>query len=185
MDAPAAATVEAQLSTVATAEAWAREKGTEFGTNLLAAIAIVIIGRAIAKLLVGALRRFIGRSGAEETLGKFLGNLLYGLLMVFVSLAALEKMGINTTGIAAILAAAGLAVGLALQGSLGNFAAGVMILLHRHFRSGQRIEAAGQNGVVEDLQIFATILRADDGVKVVIPNSSVTGGVIKVHDRAK
>jgi small conductance mechanosensitive channel len=91
---------------------------------------------------------------------------------------------VNTTSFAAVIAAAGLAIAFALQGSLSNFAAGVMLILFRHFRVGDVIEAGGQRGTVEEIQIFWTVLRADDGTKIVCPNSSVTGGVIKVMQPA-
>src|SRR2546423_13682036 len=99
--------------------------------------------------------------------------------MVFIVVAALEKVGVNTTSFIGVVAAAGLAIGLALQGSLSNFAAGVMIILLRHFGVGDRIEAAGQTGRVIDIQIFSTVLVNDEGTRVIVPNNAITGGDIK------
>jgi small conductance mechanosensitive channel len=93
-------------------------------------------------------------------------------------LATLEQLGVNTTSLAAVLAAAGLAVGMALQGSLSNFAAGVMIILFRPFKVGDFIEAGGTKGIVEEIHIFSTMMRTGDNVKIIVPNSSVTGGNI-------
>ena len=95
-------------------------------------------------------------------------------------MAALEKVGVNTTSFVGIVAAAGLAIGLALQGSLSNFAAGVMIILLHHFHVGDKIEAAGQTGRVLDIQIFSSVLIAEDGTRIIVPNNAITSGTIKV-----
>src|SRR5205823_8257544 len=104
----------------------------------------------------------------------------YAIILVLVVISALGQVGVNTTSFAAVIAAGGLAIGLALQGSLSNFASGVMLILFQHFHHGDLIEAGGQKGYVEDVQIFWTVLRAEDGTKIVVPNGAITGGVIKV-----
>lgn len=151
---------------------------TEFGVNILAALAIFIAGRWIAKGLTGALRKLMRRRDVESTLETFIGNFVYMGLLIFVILAALSQLGIQTASIIAVLGAAGLAVGLALQGSLSNFAAGILILLFKPYKAGDWIEAAGVAGKVEGLKIFTTSLVTGDNKLVVVPNSQITGGVI-------
>ena len=157
-----------------------RERGVPLLLALSSAILVLVIGRLVAKALVAGFSRAMERSKTDPILSRFLSNILYGLLLSLVTLAALDRLGVNTTTFAAVLAACGLAVGLALQGSLSNFASGVMLILFRHFRVGDLIEAGGQKGIVEEVQIFWSVLRAEDGTKIVIPNSAITGGVIKV-----
>ena len=161
-------------------ELWSA-RGASLLTGILAAAAILILGRIAAKVAAGMVRRVLDRSRTEPTLVKFLANLVYALILAFVIIAALERLGVNTTSFAAVIAAAGLAIGFALQGSLSNFAAGVMIILLGHFRAGDLIEAAGQKGRVIDVQIFATVLVDENGVKVIVPNSAITSGTIRVH----
>jgi small conductance mechanosensitive channel len=149
--------------------------------HIVAAAVILVLGRIAARIAASMLRRVLSRSHTEPTLVKFLGNLVYALILAFVVVAALERLGINTTTFAAVVAAAGLAIGFALQGSLSNFAAGVMIILLDHFHAGDLIEAAGQKGRVLDVQIFSSILLDENGVTVIVPNSAITSGVIRVH----
>lgn len=157
-----------------------RERGVPLALSILSAIVLLVLGRLVAKALVAALARVLERSKTDPILVRFLCNILYGLLLTLVTLVALDRLGVNTTTFAAVIAAGGLAIGLALQGSLSNFAAGVMLILFRHIRLGDLVEAGGQKGVVEELQIFWTVLRAEDGTKIICPNSAITGGVIKV-----
>lgn len=154
-----------------------------FAINALAALAILFLGRWVARLLAQALSRAMERSGTDTTLVKFLRNLVYALMLAFIVIAALEKLGVNTTSFAAVMAAGGLAIGLALQSSLSNFASGVMIILLKHFFVGDRIEVAGQTGHVDDIQVFSTVLMTDDGMKIILPNSAITSGTLKVHPR--
>ena len=149
-----------------------------YGIKLITAIAIFVIGRWIAKAITGLLRKAMKRANADDMLVGFLGNIAYGLLLTFIVIAALSQIGIETTSLAAILAAAGLAIGLALQGSLSNFAAGVMIIIFRPFSKGDYVEAAGTAGSVHDINIFTTTLKTPDNKTVIVPNSSVTGGNI-------
>jgi small conductance mechanosensitive channel len=108
----------------------------------------------------------------------FIGNIIYAALLVFVVIASLSELGVDTTSFAAVIAAAGLAIGLALQGSLSNFAAGFMIIALRPFKIGEYIEGAGTSGTVEDISILTTTLKTPDNKKIIIPNSAITGGNI-------
>ncbi|HVO29807.1 MAG TPA: mechanosensitive ion channel domain-containing protein [bacterium] len=159
------------------------ERATPVLWSLVTAAAIVFLGRMVAKMITAALRKVLERSKTDPTLISFLSHLLYSLLLALVVIAALERLGVNTTSFAAVIAAGGLAIGLALSGSLANFAAGVMLILFHHFRVGDVIEAGGQKGTVEELQIFWTVMRAEDGTKIVCPNGAISGGVIKVFKK--
>ncbi|MDY6941476.1 MAG: mechanosensitive ion channel [Pseudomonadota bacterium] len=150
----------------------------EFGLNLLAAVAIFIIGRWIARALANLARRAMTRANVDETLVGFVGNLTYIGLLAFTVLAALSALGIQTTSFIAVLGAAGLAVGLALQGSLANFAAGVLMLIFRPFKLGDFVEAAGTAGVVEDIHIFTCQLRTPDNKTIIVPNGHIMSGNI-------
>lgn len=159
--------------------------GVEFGIKIVTALAIFIIGRIIVGLIVSAIRKVMVRVGMDPTLRSFLSNIVSVLLTIVVVLAALSQLGVQMTSLIAILGAAGLAVGLALQGSLANFAAGVLIIFFRPYKAGDYIEAAGTGGSVESVTIFNTILKTPDNRKVVVPNSNVTSGPItnfSAHD---
>ena len=146
-----------------------------YGLRLLAAIVILIVGRWIAKRLKNVVQRVLTGRSVDETIVSLAGSATYVLLMVGVVLAALGQLGIQVTAFVAVLGAAALAVGLALQGSLANFAAGVLLIIFRPFREGNFIEAAGVSGTVEELHIFTTQLRTADNKTVIIPNARVTG----------
>lgn len=152
--------------------------GVTFGINLLMALAIFFIGRWVAKIVTSVAGKLMTRAKVDETLSKFLGNILFSLLMIFVIIASIDRLGVDTTSFAAILAAAGLAVGLALQGSLANFAAGVMLILFKPFKVGDFVEAAGTSGVVEEIHIFNTLMRTGDNIQIIVPNGQITGGKI-------
>jgi len=170
-----------RLRSMLSPELWTA-RGATLLAGILAAAAILFFGRLAAKLVANAVRSVLDRSHTEPTLVRFLANLVYAVLLAFVIIAALERLGVNTTSFAAVIAAAGLAIGFALQGSLSNFAAGVMIILLGHFKAGDLIEAAGQKGRVVDVQIFSTVLVDENGIKVIIPNGTITTGTIKVHE---
>lgn len=150
----------------------------EYGPGILGFLAVLVVGWIIAKLVTSALRKGMTRSNVDSTLIGFVSNLTYMGLMALVVISALGQLGVNTTSFAAIIAAAGLAIGFALQGSLGNFAAGVMLILFRPFKAGDFIEAGGVAGVVEDVQVFATIIRTGDNKEITVPNGAITGGSI-------
>ncbi len=142
------------------------------------ALAIFIIGRWIAKWLTGVLRKVMAKSDMDEMLIQFLGNIVYTVLLLAVVMAALDHVGIQTTSLLAVFGAAGLAIGLALKDSLGNFSSGVMIILFRPFKVGDLIEAGGATGVVEQVRMFATIMRTGDNREIIVPNSQIYGGTI-------
>lgn len=154
------------------------QAGLQFGLNLIAAIAIFFVGRWITGILTRLATRFLVRTRVDATLANFLANILYVMLLAFVVITALGRLGVDTTSFAAIIAAAGLAVGLALQNSLSNFASGVMLILFKPFKVGDSIQAAGTSGVVEDIHIFTTQLRTPDNVQITVPNGQVTSGII-------
>jgi small conductance mechanosensitive channel len=148
---------------------------TIYGLKVLAAIAIFVVGRWVAKIVSNVIRRMMQKSGVDETVLKFVGSMAYIALMAFVVLAALSQLGIQTTSFIAVLGAAGLAIGLALQGSLSNFAAGFLMIIFRPIRVGDVIEGAGTAGKVEEISIFTTTLVTPDNKTVIIPNASLTG----------
>ena len=149
-----------------------------YSWQLLGAVLTLLVGLWIAKLIVRGVRGMLVRSKVDSTLAQFLANLAYYALATLVVIAALGKLGVQTNSFVAIIGAAGLAIGLALQGSLGNLAAGVMIMLFRPFKVGDLISAGGAEGVVEEIQVFATVLKTLDNKRVILPNSGVTGGSI-------
>ena len=144
---------------------------------------ILVIGRWVARLLAAVVERSLAPSKLNATLVNFLKNLVYFTLLIFVFIAALNKLGVETTSFVALVGAAGLAVGLALQGSLANFAAGVMIVVFHPFEVGDTIEAGGAVGVVREIQIFNTVLAAEDRKMVIIPNAKITSDKIVVTPR--
>ncbi|MFW5908133.1 MAG: mechanosensitive ion channel family protein [Desulfosalsimonas sp.] len=154
------------------------ELGTVFGIKLLAAIVVLVLGRWVALVLRNFLEKTMRRTDVDETLISFTANLAYIALFAFVIIAALAQLGIQTTSFIAILGAAGLAVGLALQGSLSNFAAGVLMLLFKPFKVGDYIEGGGTAGTVKEIQIFNTILLTPDNKTVIVPNAKMTGDKI-------
>ncbi len=147
---------------------------TVYGLKVLAAIAIFIIGRWVAKGVRKLVERMMAKGKVDPTLISFTSNMVYIGLLAFIVIAALGQLGIQTTSFIAILGAAGLAVGLALQGSLSNFAAGFLLIIFRPFKVGDLIEAAGVFGVVEAIQIFTTQLKTADNKTVIIPNAKLT-----------
>lgn len=151
------------------------EWGALYGTKILAAIAILVIGRIVVGILVGVVRRLMTRANVDETLTKFVVSLTRIALMVFLVIAAVGALGVQTTSFVAIIGAAGLAIGFALQGSLANFASGVMLIIFRPFKAGDYVEAGGSAGSVETISIFNTVLNTPNNCKVIIPNSKVTG----------
>ena len=145
-----------------------------WGLKILAALAIFIIGRWLSKRLSIGLDRVMGRAGMDVTLGGFLRNIAYAVMLVLVIMTALTALGVPTTSMFAILGAAGLAVGLALKDSLSNIASGVMLIVLRPFRAGDHVVAAGQEGTVLEIRVFQTRLRAFDHRVVILPNSEIT-----------
>ena len=158
------------------------EQGQEllalYGLKVVAAIAILIIGKWVAKILKKVVVKAMTKGKTDPTIIGFVANIAYVALMAFVIIAALGQLGIQTTSFIAILGAAGLAIGLALQGSLSNFAAGFLMIIFRPFKVGDFIEGAGVAGVVEEISIFTTTMKTGDNKTIIIPNSSLSGGNI-------
>jgi len=148
---------------------------TIYGLKLVAAIAVLIVGRWIAKGLTGFTEKMLNKRQVDPTIVSFVANLTYIALLVFVVLAALGQLGIQTTSFIAVIGAAGLAIGLALQGSLSNFAAGFLMIIFRPFKVGDFIEGAGVSGTVEKIQIFTTQLKTPDNKTIIIPNAKLSG----------
>ena len=148
------------------------------GLNIVAAILILLIGRWLSGLVSKWTEKAMLKSKVEPTICRFTHHMLFTGLMGVVIIATLAKLGIDTGSFVVVLGAAGLAVGLALQGSLSNFAAGILLIIFRPFKVGDFIEAGGTSGVVKEIQIFTTILNTRDNIRVVMPNSQVTGGNI-------
>jgi len=151
---------------------------TVYGLKVIAALAIFIIGRIIAKAIKAGVSKAMNKGGSDPILVSFTTNMLYAALLAFVIIASLGQLGIQTTSFIAILGAAGLAIGLALQGSLANFAAGVLMIIFRPFKKGDFIEGAGAAGVIEEVHIFNTVMRTGDNKTIIIPNGGLMSGNI-------
>lgn len=155
-----------------------KENAILYGLNFAKALAIFIIGRFIVNLISKAIGKGMERSGTDPMLAKFITNIAYALMLMFVVIASISQLGVQTASLVAILGAAGLAVGLALQGSLANFAAGVMAIIFRPYNVGDMVEVAEQTGQVEEVDIFTTTLRLPDKTKIIIPNGQALEGPI-------
>lgn len=150
----------------------------EFGPKVLGAILIWIIGNWVIKVLLKSIKKTMDKGDYDESLKKFLSNLINWILKIVLIVVVLGTVGVETTSFAAILAAAGLAIGLALQGSLANFAGGVLIMIFKPFKIGDYIEAQGEAGSVKEIEIFTTKLTTPDNKEVIIPNGSLSNGNI-------
>lgn len=149
-----------------------------FGAKLIVALIIFFIGKWIAKAISNVIKRLMGKGKMDSNVAQFLGNLIYGVMLAFVIIAAIARLGVQTTSLVAIFGAATLAVGMALQGTLGNFASGVMLLIFRPFKVGDSVIAGGINGKVHDIGIFATTIIPSDGRKVIVPNGKLSNDTI-------
>ena len=152
--------------------------GVSFGIKIIAAIAIFYIGRLIAKVVTNGVRKMMVAQEVDKILESFVSNLVYSLLMIFVIIAAINQLGVQTTSLIAIMGAAGLAVGLALQGSLANFASGVLIVMFRPYKVGDFVEAAGISGSVVQVQILTTVLKTGDNKQIIVPNGQIMSSII-------
>lgn len=155
-----------------------RELAVQYGERVAFAVAILAVGWFVARLFTNAVRKALERAHVDVTLARFLGNLAQMLAMTFVIVAAISKLGVETASFVAVLGAAGFAVGFALQGSLSNFAAGVMIMFFRPFKAGDMVDAGGTSGVVDEVGIFSTVILTPDNKRVIVANSSITGNNI-------
>ena len=152
--------------------------GLAFGIDLAIALVIFFVGRIVISIIVRGMSKAMQKNQVEKTLETFVCNLVRMALLIVVVIAAIGQLGIQTTSFIAIFGAAGLAVGLALQGSLSNFASGVLIVLFRPYKVGDFVEAAGIAGVVEQVQILTTILKTGDNKQVIVPNSQIMDSII-------
>jgi small conductance mechanosensitive channel len=155
-----------------------QDVGLSLGLKLVIIIAMFFGGRWGAQFLRRFVKRALGKTNIEPTIVAFASNISYYIVMAFVILAILGQLGIETTSLIALIGATGLAIGLALQGSLANFAAGLLLIIFRPFRVEDWIEVSGISGYVEDLQMLTTIIRTLDNKTVIIPNSQLTDGHI-------
>lgn len=158
---------------------------TTWGLKVVGALVVLIVGRFVAGRVRAGIRGGLERRGVEASLVPFLAGLGYYVTLAVVLIAVLGLFGIETTSLVAVLATAGLAVGLALQGTLSNFAAGVMLLLFRPFKLEQYVECAGTAGTVKEIGLFTTVMATPDNVQIIVPNSAVWGEIIKnysAHD---
>ena len=149
-----------------------------WGISIVMAIVIYIIGKIVVGILINVLGKVLTRSNYDDMLIDFVKAIARAILMLFVIIAALDQLGVDTTSLAAILAAGGLAIGLSLQGSLQNFAAGVMLLVFKPFKAGDFIEAGGATGVVKSISIFTTVMTTGDNKEIIVPNGGIYGGNI-------
>ncbi|MBK1878277.1 mechanosensitive ion channel family protein [Pelagicoccus mobilis] len=163
------------------------EKATDIvsskGIDFIAAIIIFVVGRFVAGLITKGVRNVLHNRKVDQSLIGFTTGLAQALMMTFVIIAALSRIGIQTTSLVAVIGAAGLAVGLALQGSLSNFAAGVLIIIFKPYKVGDYVVAGGAEGVVEDIGIFTTTVVTLDNRTQIIPNSVATSGVIENYSK--
>ena len=151
-----------------------------FAIKVAFALVIFVIGRWVARITAKLTEKALNRSQLDATLVNFLKNLAYFMILIFTFIAALNKLGVETTSFVALIGAAGLTIGMAMQGALSNFAAGVMIVIFHPFKVGDRIDVDGASGIVKEIQIFNTILSGDNDILIIIPNGKITSDKIMV-----
>ncbi len=157
---------------------------TGYGSKIMEGFATLLVGWIFTKILTVALGRVLKRAGVATTVAVFCTNLAYVTMLTLVVITALDRFGFPTVSFAAVVGAAGLAIGLALKGTLSNFAAGVMLIAMQPFKVGDRIDAAGVSGLVAQIQVFATTVETADGKRVIIPNATIAGGNITNYSAA-
>ncbi|MFC5076493.1 Small-conductance mechanosensitive channel [Vibrio thalassae] len=155
----------------------------QYGVNIISAILILFIGNIVVKAVANSVSKLLRKKKMDKAVVEFIHGIVRYTLFVIVLIAALSRIGVQTASVVAVIGAAGLAIGLALQGSLSNFAAGVLIVGFRPFKSGDYVEIGGVAGSVDSIQIFQTILTTPDNKMVVVPNSSVIGSPITNYSR--
>ncbi|CAB1255046.1 TPA: small-conductance mechanosensitive channel MscS [Vibrio cholerae] len=155
----------------------------QYGVNVISAILILFVGNIVVKAVAGSVAKVLRSKEMDKAVVEFIHGLVRYTLFIIVLIAALSRIGVQTASVVAVLGAAGLAVGLALQGSLSNFAAGVLIVAFRPFKAGDYVEIAGVAGSVDSILIFQTVLKTPDNKMVVVPNSAVIGGAITNYSR--
>ena len=153
-----------------------KTNGPDYIFQIIMAIVILIIGRIVASSVRGGIARVMKARNVDSSLIGFVGSLVFFAIMAFTVIAVIGRFGVQTASFVAILGAAGFAIGMALQGTLANFASGVMILLFRPFKVGDWIEAAGVSGSVKEISIFSTVIGTGDNKKIIVPNGQAYGG---------
>ena len=154
-----------------------------WGINIVMALAIFIVGKFVVNILVNVAKKLMGKAKVDNILINFIASIIKTVLLLFVVIAALDQLGVDTTSMIALIGAAGLAIGLALQGTLQNLASGVMLIIFRPFSDGDFIEAAGVSGVVEQIGIFSITMRTGDNREIIVPNGEIYGGTITNNSR--
>ncbi len=181
----AAATSDSTAAKINVADFWTgglaflRDKGPELGLKVLGALVIFWVGSLLAGRVRSGMKSVMGRRQMDAGLAGFVSSLAYFAIIAFTVIAVVGQFGVQTASFIALLGAAGFAVGMALQGTLANFASGVMILLFKPFKAGDFIAAAGVKGVVKEIQIFSTTLATPDNIRITVPNGAVFGGTIQ------
>ena len=151
---------------------------TLYGMKIIAAVVIIVVGLWISKIIKNCFVKTLQKKEVDPTLVGFFASMLHGGLVIFVVISAISKLGVQTTSFVAVIGAAGLAVGLALQGSLSNFAAGILLILFKPFKVGNFVKAGGEAGVIVEVGIFTTEMKTPDNVQIIIPNSTIMGSAI-------
>lgn len=154
-----------------------------FAIKFAVALVILFAGKFVAKLISKGVGKLLARKKMDGAVISFVSSLIYGLVVIVAFIAAISHLGFNTSSLVAIVGAAGLAIGLALQGSLSNFASGILLIIFKPFKSGDFVEVSGSAGIVEEIHIFSTQLRTGDNKTVIIPNGSITSGTITNYSR--
>jgi len=154
-----------------------------WGINIIFALLIFIVGKFLVNVITNLVKKLMGKAHVDSILVNFIGSIIKTVLLLFVVIAALDQLGVNTTSLIALIGAAGLAIGLALQGSLQNLASGVMLIIFRPFTDGDFVEAGGATGVVEEIGIFTTMMRTGDNKEVIVPNGQMFGGTITNYSK--
>ncbi len=149
-----------------------------WGINILLALTIFAVGRWVVGLILNLVDRLLGRAKVDPMLIRFVRSILHTVLLLFVVIAALDQLGVDTTSFIALIGAAGLAIAMSLQGLLQNFAAGVLLIIFRPFQVGDFVEAGGVSGTVEEIGVFTTRMRTDDNREILVPNGAIYGGTI-------
>ncbi|MDG1752919.1 MAG: mechanosensitive ion channel [Thalassotalea sp.] len=165
---------------------WFTENQTmlqDVAIKFIVALLILIIGKIIGKLIRKGVQKLLEHKNVDNTVISFVSSLAYGLVILVSFIAAISHLGFNTSSLVAIVGAAGLAIGLALQGSLSNFASGILLISLKPFKSGDFVEVSGTAGVVEEVNIFSTQLRTGDNKTVIIPNGSITSSTITNYSK--
>jgi len=154
-----------------------------WGINIVMAVAIFLLGKFVVRMVVKFAKKVMFKAKVDNILINFIASIINTVLLLFVVIAALDQLGVATTSLIALIGAAGLAVGLALQGTLQNLASGVMLIIFRPFNDGDFVEAAGVAGVVEQIGIFTTTMRTGDNREIIIPNGEIFGGTITNYSK--